>query len=159
MVEGKTKKFLFTSAVCLVAVCIACFIWLGIFMNEKTQKAINDIGIIYMSEMSKQQQQKFNAIVELKISQVEGIIRRTPPTTVVYGNEMLEELALSGTIREFLYLGLYTAEGEQESIYGGTIKAYDDQGLKEALKNGGKKALSGYNEQGEKLLLMAVEAQ
>lgn len=159
MVEGKTKKFLFTSAVCLVAVCIACFIWLGIFMNEKTQKAINDIGIIYMSEMSKQQQQKFNAIVELKISQVEGIIRRTPPTTVVYGNEMLEELALSGTIREFLYLGLYTAEGEQESIYGGTIKAYDDQGLKEALKNGGKKALSGYNEQGEKLLLLAVEAQ
>ena len=34
----QTKKFLLASLVCLVALCIAVFVWLGNVMEEKSQK-------------------------------------------------------------------------------------------------------------------------
>ena len=59
-------------------------------MTGKSEEAINEVGKIYMSEMSMQLQQKFDAITTSWISQVEGIIRRTPPEKHQYGEEMLE---------------------------------------------------------------------
>ena len=47
-----------------------------------------------MSEMSRQLKEKFTAIIDLRLSQVEGIVKRTPPGSVTYGQEMIEELAL-----------------------------------------------------------------
>ncbi len=93
----QTKKFLLASLVCLVALCIAVFVWLGNVMEEKSQKAISQVGTIYMSELNRQLQQKFVAIVNLQMTQLEGIVERTPPETVDYGEDMLNELSLSGS--------------------------------------------------------------
>lgn len=105
---NKTRRFLFTSIGVLVVLCIVCFLWLEMFMTGKSGDAISEIGEIYMSEMSRQLNQKFDAIVNLRLSQMDGIIRRTPPEAVSYGDEMKEELSLSASIRELSYLGLYT---------------------------------------------------
>ena len=45
----KTKKFLWTSFVSLIILCIIIFVWLGIFMSRKSEEAISEIGKIYMS--------------------------------------------------------------------------------------------------------------
>ncbi|MDE7038053.1 MAG: response regulator, partial [Lachnospiraceae bacterium] len=103
----KTKEFLFVSVSCLVILCVVIFLWIGSTMSGKSLKAINEIGKLYMSEMSKQLQQKFDAIISLQISQLEGVVKRTPPETVSYGEDMLEELALSAEVRQFVHLGLY----------------------------------------------------
>ena len=73
---GKTKNFLLFSFTCLIAVCIAVFTWITITMGKVSEASISDIGMIYMSEMSKQMQQKFSAIIELRLSQVRGIVGR-----------------------------------------------------------------------------------
>lgn len=78
----QTKKFLLASLFCLVVLCIAVFLWLGSTMENKSQKAISEVGTIYMSEMNRQLQQKFAAIIDLQMTQVEGIVKRTPPETV-----------------------------------------------------------------------------
>ena len=72
------KKFLLASALGLAALCIACFAWLGMFIGAKSKEAIDQIGIIYMSEVSRQLQEKFDAVIRLRLSQIEGIIKRTP---------------------------------------------------------------------------------
>ena len=69
----QTKKFLFASLVCLVALCITVFIWLSDVMGEKSQKAISQVGTIYMSELNRQLQQKFAAILNLQMTQLEGM--------------------------------------------------------------------------------------
>ena len=89
----KTKNFLMISFGGLVVLCIVIFLWLGTSMSGKSKDTINEIGRIYMSEMSKQLQQKFNAITALWVSQADGIIKRTPPEDSVYGEELLDELA------------------------------------------------------------------
>ncbi len=155
---NKTRKFLFVSALFIIGLCIACFFWLGIFMTGKSGDAINEVGEIYMSEMSRQLQQKFDAIVNLRLSQVEGIIKRTPPETAVYNQEMMDELAYSGSIREFSFLGLYTEDGECESVFGGEVEVIDKAELREVLRNSDKGVTSGFNEAGEKLVLFVVDA-
>lgn len=156
--NNKTRRFLFVSAIFLAGLCIVCFCWLGAFMSGKSGDAINEVGEIYMSEMSKQLQQKFDAIVNLRLSQVEGIVRRTPPETASYDEETKEELAFSGSIREFTFLGLYTIDGECEPIYGGMVEAFDKAELKEVLQDKEKGVTSGLNEEGEKLVMFVVSA-
>ena len=69
----QTKRFLFASACCLAALCVAVFLWVSVYMSARSEDAISEIGMIYMSEMSKQLQQKFEAVIDLRLSQAEGI--------------------------------------------------------------------------------------
>ena len=61
-----TKKFLISSVCSLVILCIVIFVWLGSAMSTKSYDAINEVGMLYMSEMSVQLQQKFNAVIDLQ---------------------------------------------------------------------------------------------
>ncbi|MCI9147479.1 MAG: response regulator [Hungatella sp.] len=128
-------------------------------MTGKSQDTISDIGMIYMSEMSRQLQEKFDAIIKLKLSEAEGVVKRTPPESAEYGSGMIEELALSGTIREFDYLALYTDTGEREVIYGGTVEISNEQEFRKVLKQKGGRVTSGFDESGRKLLLLFVDAK
>ena len=56
----QTKQFLLASACGLIALCIAIFLWISVYMSERSGDAISEIGMIYMSEMSRQLQEKFN---------------------------------------------------------------------------------------------------
>ena len=111
-----------------------------------------------MSEMSRQLNQKFDAIVNLRLSQMDGIIRRTPPEAVSYGDEMKEELSLSASIRELSYLGLYTAQGDHETIYGEDVEVFDQAELKTVLESEKNGVTSGFNEAGERLVLFVLNA-
>lgn len=154
----KTKRFLLVSMSCLVLLCVLIFIWLSSAMTGKSEEAINEVGKIYMSEMSIQLQQKFDAITTSWISQVEGIIRRTPPEENQYGQKMLDELALGASVRDFEYLGLYTFDGEHEDVYGGPVSFYSEEEFQSTIEEE-KKIISGYDAEGEKLLFLTVDAE
>lgn len=154
----KTKRFLLVSMSCLVLLCVLIFIWLSSAMAGKSEEAINEVGKIYMSEMSMQLQQKFDAITTSWISQVEGIIRRTPPEENQYGQKMLDELSLGASVRGFEYLGLYTFDGEHEDVYGGPVSFYSEEEFQSMIEEE-KKIISGYDAEGEKLLFLTVDAE
>ena len=154
----RTKRFLLISMCCLVLLCVLIFIWLSSAMTGKSEEAINEVGKIYMSEMSMQLQQKFDAITTSWISQVEGIIRRTPPEKHQYGEEMLDELALGASVRGFEYLGLYTFDGDHEDVYGGSVSFFSEEEFQSTM-DGEKKIISGYDAEGEKLLFLTVDVQ
>ena len=56
----RTKRFLLFSLCCLVLLGVLIFIWLSSAMTGKSEEAINEVGKIYMSEMSMQLQQKLD---------------------------------------------------------------------------------------------------
>lgn len=155
---NKTKKFLIISFSCLALLCIIIFSWVGTTMSGKSAEAINEIGKIYMSEMSKQLQQKFDAIMELQLSRLDGLVRRTPPTDDAYSEELYAELYLDAEVREFEYLGLYSQEGESETIYGSPVDFNNNEGFQESVVENKNQIASGTSENGERLLLMSVKA-
>lgn len=154
-----TKKFLIVGFSFLFVVCIFSFWGMSMQMDRGSTEAVNDVGILYMSEMNKQLQEKYTTVIDLRLSQVEGIIKRTPPENVQYGEEMLEELVISATVRDFTYLGLYRADGTCEVVYGEPVRIIDESEFLEGLSNDNIKISSAENEDGERLLLLIQNAK
>ncbi|MEZ3487728.1 MAG: response regulator [Lachnospiraceae bacterium] len=154
----KTKEFLFASVSCLVILCVIIFLWIGSAMSGKSLKAVNEIGKLYMSEMSKQLRQKFDAVIALQVSQVQGIVKRTPPESVQYGDEMIEELALSAEVRQFVHLGLYRKDGTGETVFGEDVEFLGEDEFKNTVEDRDKAITSGFSVSGEKLLMLVVDA-
>lgn len=154
-----TKKFLIVGFSFLFVVCIFSFWGMSMQMDRGSTEAVNDVGILYMSEMNKQLQEKYTTVIDLRLSQVEGIIKRTPPENVQYGEEMLGELVISATVRDFTYLGLYRADGTYEVVYGEPVRIIDEPEFLEGLSNDNIKISSAENEDGERLLLLIQNAK
>lgn len=153
-----TKKFLITSFSILLIMCIVAFCGMAVLMNKRSKDAIGDIGMIYMSEMNKQLQEKYVTVIDLRLSEVEGIINRTPPEEFEYSDEMLEQLAISARVREFMYLGLYTEDSECEVVYGEPVEIIDEKEFAEALEWDDIKISSGETADGERVLLLVQRA-
>lgn len=94
-------------------------------MSAKTQKTIFNISKVYMSEVNNQEKQKFESITYSWLSQVEGVIQRTPPESMENNEDILKELKTSAEVRKFSYLGLYSEDGELETIFGNEIKGVE----------------------------------
>lgn len=156
--DKKMKRLLGWSFAGVVIVCIIVFIWLTVFMSGKTRESVTEVSEIYMSEMNKQVQQKFQSIINLRLEQVDGIMKRTPSDSVQYGQRMLNKLSESAEIRNFTYLGFYTQSGELESVYGGNVKFAGEDDVKTLLESNGSIVKRGINEEGETLLLLGRPA-
>ncbi len=156
---GKTKKFLFASLIGLVILCIIIFSWTANAIGKKSKNTINEIGTLYMSEMSKQLQEKFEALINLRLSQIEGIARRTPPEECTYGKEMLDDLALGASVRQLSYLALYTEDCESEIVYGDPVEIPNREELLATIANNDIMVTSALDKDGKKLLLLSAQAK
>lgn len=153
-----TIGFLKISLIAILALCIGVFLSMTNYMVRQSETAINDIGEIYMSAMSSQLRIHFESIIDLRLSQVEGIVERTPPNTVTYGEKMLEELTISAEVRSFTHLGLYRAGDGIELIYGDEMKLPNAAPFYESLNNGDKKVATAYTETNGETLVLGVPA-
>ena len=104
--KRNTKKFLTVSFSLLAIACIVLISVTSSVIAKKSDFAINEIGSLYMSAMAKQMQEKFDTVVDMQISELNGIIERHPPESVAYDQDMFDQLALSAQVRDFVYLGL-----------------------------------------------------
>ena len=121
MLDKKIKRFFAVSIVSVLIVCLVVFTWAILFMQKQTENSIEDISGIYMEEVSFQIQQKFSSITDLRLEQVNGIIKRTNPGHITY-EELIEEIKFSTQVRDFTYMGLYSEDGEKERIVGDALQ-------------------------------------
>lgn len=156
--EKRIKNFLRGSFISLIIICIVVFVWLTFFMSERTGETVLEVSESYMSEMNIQLRQKFTSIVELRLEQVEGIIRRTPPDTVTYGDDMLEALQTSVEVREFDYWGLYTEKDGLEILNGKEIELKHPEEVNEQLRNDSTIVAQGIGKNDEMILILGVPA-
>lgn len=154
-----TKKFLTISFSLLVIACIVMITVTSSVIAKKSDFAINEIGSLYMSAMAKQMQEKFDTVVDMQISELNGIVQRHPPDSVEYDQEMFDQLALSAQVRDFVYLGLYTEDGESETIYGSDVEYDSEITFRSVLDDSSLRVFSGTSAEGEKVLCMLVNAQ
>ncbi len=154
----KPKKFLLISFTALILLCIGVFSWVALIMSRRSEASISEIGAIYMGEMNRQLQQKFTAIVELRLSQVKGITERTSYEAVEFGPDMKEEMALSASVREFTYLGLYSMDGTCDVIYGDPVEIVDQERFLSVLAEGRSMVTNGTGPDGERLLILGISS-
>lgn len=147
---------------CVMAVlllCTAIFIALMRFMEHRSEKAIREIGGIYMAEMNKQLQQKFFTLVRSRWAELEGVVERTPPSSVKYGPSMFKELRLNAEVRNFSYLGLVSQEDNQlETLYGSPITIANMPDFWVLLDEDDQSISYGSTPEGNRMLVLGVRA-
>lgn len=152
-----TKKFLLISFSTLMAVCIVIFAITSAYISNKSNDAINEIGVIYMSAIAKQMQEKFNVVIDSQILEMKGIVERHPPETMEYGQEMIDQLVLSAQVRDFVNLELYTADGDSELIYGEKVSYESEEVFYNVLNDSDLRVFAGVSSQGEKVMCMLID--
>lgn len=153
-----TTRFLRNSLLIIIVLCIGVFVCMTSYMVRQSDKAISEIGEIYMSAMSVQLKSHFDSIINLRLSQVEGIAERTPPERAEYGSSLLSELKLSAELRGFTHLSLYAQDGRLETIYGSDLSLPNEQPFLTSLNNGENKVASAITDTNEMILLLGVPA-
>lgn len=142
----------------VIIICIVVFVALAAFMSSKTEQSVIEVSNIYMSEINEQVQQKFSSIISIRMVQLEGVYKRTPPDTEISRSAMLRELQISAEVREFSSLAFFAEDGEIENIYGDKIEVANTEKALICLEKNDCILTRGYNEDGEAVLILGTRA-
>ncbi|MCD8398496.1 MAG: ATP-binding protein [Lachnospiraceae bacterium] len=157
--EKRTRRLLIWSFGAVLLICVLVFIALATYMTGKTRDSITSIRQIYVSEINEQIQQKFQTIVELRLDQVDSIIRSGPLEEAEYSEVALEELAEMAESRSFTWLGLYGEDGELVTVYGEEMVFEGDDDVQTLLDSYGCVIKRGINSSGEMVFLFGRAAE
>ena len=161
MRNSKTKdsitRFLIYSFIGLLIFSIIVFSLLGIYMSRTSEKAVYEIGQVYMSGMNEQMSRHFETVIKLRFDQVSGIV-----SVVSADNnnkeKLYEELVYRAQVRNFDYLALCSDEGEFQTIYGESIQPLNLEPFVEALLQGEQRVAVGVDSSGNEVVLFGVDA-
>lgn len=155
--KNTTTRFLIGSFIGLLSFSIIMFSLLGIYMSRKSEKAVYEIGEIYMSGMNKQMSRHFETVIKLRFDQAGGIV--SVVSTDTDDKELLyEELIYRAQVRDFSYLALCSAEGDFQTLYGQAIQPLNPEPFVEALSQGEQRVAVGIDTAGNKVVLFGVDA-
>ena len=155
--KNTTTRFLIGSFIGLLSFSIIMFSLLGIYMSRKSEKAVYEIGEIYMSGMNKQMSRHFETVIKLRFDQAGGIV--SVVSTDTDDKELLyEELIYRAQVRDFSYLALCSAEGDFQTLYGQAIQPLNPEPFVEALLQGEQRVAVGVDAAGNEVVLFGVDA-
>lgn len=155
--KDPTIRFLIRSFIILLILSITAFGFLGIYMNRESEKAVYEVGEIYMTGMNEQMSKNFENVIELRFNQVQGIV------SVVSEDgfdkeELYKELVYRAQVRGFDYLALCSANGDFESLYGPSIRPLNPEPFVDALIKGNQRVAVGVDLAGNEVVLLGVDA-
>lgn len=149
--KKRTIHFLIGSLIILIIVCTSVLSVFAITMSKKSERAINEVGTIYMSGMSERISMHFETTINLRLAQVETMIKNISPSQhQKYSKSLVEKLESDGKNRSFDYLALMRSDGILEMIYGDEIKLIDPQPFLDSMNNDEKKVAVGNTASGKK---------
>lgn len=154
--QHKATRFLTVSLILASIFCVIVFNIQTIWMNRMGADAIKEIGVIYMSGMSKQVAAHFETIIELRLSQVEALVDAVSPAQVRDPKSLRVELAYSARARGFEYLAFYTEDGDFHMIYGSTVQPEAPGALHSSIMGGRGNVSVGRDAYGERVALIGV---
>ena len=157
LIKNITTRFLIGSLIALLILGMVVFSVLGIYMNRKSSETIHEVGEIYMTGMGDQLARHFENIIQLRFSQVEGIVSvvSTDHTDI---EKLHEELIYRAQVRGFDHLSLCSSEGELETLLGAPIHAINLPPFLEAIIRGEQRVAVGIDDIGNEVILFGITA-
>lgn len=157
--KNTAMRFLNVSLVLVSLFCALIFIIQTVCMNMMGSDAIRQLGVTYMSDMSKQVASHFGTLIELRLSQVESLADFVPPGRFSNGLAQMQiELTYNARSIGFEYLALYTKERQFQMIYGSQVVPEIPEALHKSVLGGKYNVCAGKDAEGNPVVLMGVPA-
>ena len=137
--KNKTNRYLMVIFLLMFILCGCIFLLLMKHVMSSSKKTVAEISSFYMDRISIQITKHFDTTVEIKLAQVESIVKTVPPEGEVQGQQLIQTMAISGAARDFQFLCLLSGEGEVQLIFGEEVEIADEEPFLNSLKAGEKK--------------------
>lgn len=155
----RITKFLWTSFAAVLLLCVCVFLGITIFMSDQSDRAIGEVGEIYMTQMGTQIKLHFHSQIQRYYAQIRGTAGRASAREAKGQAAVREKLIQSAEGNGFAHLGLYAQEGSCDVLIGEELEIYQREIFFEALKQGEQWVTDGENAEGETFLLFGVAAE
>ncbi len=155
--KSKTSRVLTGSFVLMFVMCACIFFFLMNQMTAKSRETTAKISDLYLERISAQISSHFQTTMDIKLAQVESIIKTMPPDGELQGKELEESMRISALAREFKFLALLAEDGSFEMILGDPVSIPDTEAfLGDLIKSEKKIAVADIPGQEMKLVLLGV---
>lgn len=114
--QKRSKRVMLIGISVGLAICIAMFIVLGVFMNKQSVSTVNQTGEMFMTGMGRQYAEKFNLLIDQRTTMVVGLRDTYKPN--IDDADVNDKLETAAVNREFNYLAFMDSEGRFEMVYG-----------------------------------------
>ena len=132
-------RFLIVSLSVVCVICIGIFSALSVYMNRQSAKTINQVGSIYMVSMNERVSKHFSTMVDLRLVQLNNLVKTLPMNNNENGETMREWLEYNAKIRGFEALAYYFEDGSFEMIYGTQAESVDKEAFLKSMQNNERK--------------------
>ncbi len=142
----------------IVAVLLSCFLMVSLMfhMQEITDRAADELGSLYMSEMMLQTQEHFESITEIKFEEANHIAAHVKNLS---GDELRTALQEAASHLGFEYLALYDKNGTYETVLGEIAWYRNIDSYISAILDGKNVATTGYlTDVSDKYIVFGVPA-
>lgn len=155
MNNKRKKKLLAISGGTICILYVIIFLFLSVFMNNRSSQAINEVGYKYMSGMSQQLSQQFTTAVELHIEQINSVVNTLFKE---YDNKesIRKDLIGWSTSRGYESLSYLTSDNQIEMLYGNRYTLDYPEGFFKSLNSGETKLATVTDSDGELLFVFGV---
>ena len=154
--KNKVTRFLVTSLVTLMLLCLVIFSIMVIHMDKKNFETLSEIGTQYMSGMSERVRMHFETTCLDRLTQVEVMVNTISEENFTDMVGLKEELEYIASARGFDHLAFFSNEGIFEMVYGDMIKVVDPEPFLDSLRKGEKKIAVGEGADGAGLVLLGI---
>lgn len=144
--KNKSLRFMVSSIIFGVAVSIAMFTFLGIYMSKSSNETIDEVGEMYMQGMGDQVAKRYETAITLRLNMVEALVQTNLPETKPTPEEiesLNENLRVNALARGFEYLAYYDQHGNMDMILGERAWLTDPEPFRQSLISGDKKVAVG----------------
>lgn len=155
--KKNTLRTLWLSLTVMLIFCIIVFTGLANYTVTQSDRAIGEVGEIYMDQMGTQVKMHFTTMIELQESRMNGIIWSTPQQSAAEDPEQAwAHLASMASQTGFHFLSLYSAGGACDTIFGEPVEIGDPASFMDSLAQGELHVTDGTLPSGERLLLLGA---
>ena len=152
-------RFLTLSLIAVVVLCIVIFGFLAFYMDSHNKGTINEVGAIYMEGMSERITMHFDTTIDYILSQLQDVVEAYPADSPLPQEKLREQLIYDAKARGFVYLGLYSQDGELETLFGPELQMSDPKPFLDALNRGENRIAVASTAGGSRMMALGVSAE
>ena len=153
----RTGRYLVASVLAVAVLCVGVFFGVIQYIRSASGATLTRVGEIYMQEISHQVRLHFRTVVNLRLSQIQGVIWRTPPETARQDAAAARDrLVRSGQAIGFSTLALYSTAGGLDTLYGEPLTIEDADAFLAAMNRADPRITIGSDAAGQEYLVLGV---
>ncbi len=155
----KTIRFLWMSLIGILALCIIVFTTITYYMINQNEKAAKEIGSVYLDQLGEQIQLHFESVIDLRVSQFEGLLLKAATATATVDEvdeEVQDEFIESTYDLGFTYLAFYDRKGTYMPVVGQITQIDNPEDFLASVIDGEQRVTDGRGADGSTLLIVGV---